>query len=192
MPWYRSIDVTDTLSNYDVSNPRIYSSAETVAIIGAIPDSRALPYTSILDDLRPFLGHNTNIQVRLYEALGTESSHPATNTTKEPHFLVLNAMTPSDETDGAFNDWYKEEHIPLLQRVPSWLSSRRFTLVTATAKAPRYLALHEWGNIAAFDTEEFKAATNTPWRSDVIAQVIEKERFLLKYEGTLQEKAITS
>ena len=122
-------------------------------------------------------------EFRLYEPHSTMEIH------KQHHFLVMNAMTPLPALEQAFNDWYIAEHIPLLRRVPFWRSSERFTLISSSSAnpVPHYLALHKWDDIAAFETDEYKAATNTPWRAEVIGKVILKERLVLKYEGELED-----
>jgi hypothetical protein len=79
----------------------------------------------------------------------------------------------------------------MLSVVPGWRSSRRFRLLSASKHPPRYLALHEWENREAFGTPEFKAATNTPWRTRVVEQ-INMERHLLEYLGTVEESKETS
>jgi hypothetical protein len=112
---------------------------------------------------------------------------------KKNHILVMNSMTPDPVVEQAFHAWYTVEHIPLLQRVPFWLSSERFTLVSSTdaSLVPRYLALHKWDDITAFESDEYKAATNTPWRTEVIGKVMEKERLVLKYEGQLEDLMVS-
>ncbi|KAG6910410.1 hypothetical protein DXG01_010765 [Tephrocybe rancida] len=106
------------------------------------------------------------------------------------HVLVSVAMTPSLTSDAAFNDWYQREHIPLLQHVPTWASSERFTLdFTTNQEVPQYLALHRWSSMEAFNTEEYRTATNTPWRTTVIAEIIKRERFVVTYEGKLSNLA---
>ncbi|RDB25096.1 hypothetical protein Hypma_007427 [Hypsizygus marmoreus] len=95
-------------------------------------------------------------------------------------------MTPSSSSEKSFNDWYEDEHIPLLSGVPGWLDSGRYRLtISTTSHAPSYVALHRWTDLAAFDTAEYKTATNTAWRTTVMEKVVKKERFLLQYKGEL-------
>jgi hypothetical protein len=138
--------------------------------------------------LRSSLGEN--LDIRLYETLplGARITVP---TSPEKHYLVLNGMTPNRIAEQSFNDWYTEEHVAMLSVVPGWRSSRRFRLLSASKHPPRYLALHEWENREAFGTPEFKAATNTPWRTRVVEQ-INMERHLLEYLGTVEESKETS
>lgn len=80
-----------------------------------------------------------------------------------------------------YNNWYEQEHIPLLSAVPGWLKSTRWVLKEATSfshakeqeekKLSDFLAIHEWESMASFKTEEFKQATNTPWRDRIIPKI---------------------
>ncbi|KAF5355132.1 hypothetical protein D9756_005565 [Leucocoprinus leucothites] len=112
--------------------------------------------------------------------------------------LVLNCMTPSAESEETFNRWYAEEHIPMLRAVPGWRSSTRYILVNSKCSVsysaakpvgvPKYFALHEWVGDKVFQTTEYKAAVDTPWRTEVMAGVQEKQRFVLQYIGKLREE----
>ncbi|KAJ6488274.1 hypothetical protein C8R47DRAFT_1047082 [Mycena vitilis] len=155
-----------------------------VTILCTIDSQTTLPELEIM--FGPSLGESP-IDIRIYEPLPTDAQISVL-TSPDKHYLVLNGMTPNDAAEQTFNDWYAEEHIPMLSAVPGWRSSCRFRLITASGDPPRYLALHEWENRDAFGTPEFKAATNTPWRTRVVVeQVAKKERHLLEYRGTCTE-----
>ncbi|KAF8058743.1 hypothetical protein FPV67DRAFT_1676312 [Lyophyllum atratum] len=145
------------------------------------------------DVVAAFRGGST--EHRLYEpflpAHGISTLDPLATVDLPPdHILVMNAMTPTPSAEETFNDWYFDEHIPLLRRVPFWISSERFKLASSTSDAsPQYLALHRWSDAGAFDSAEYIAATNTPWRTAVIAEIIKKERLVLVYEGSLDDLA---
>jgi hypothetical protein len=72
------------------------------------------------------------------------------------------------------------------------MGSKHSTLESHTKGAlgdtvPKYLAIHEWIDDGIFQTKEYKAAVDTPWRKEVIAGVRAGERFVMKYIGTLEE-----
>lgn len=142
----------------------------------------------VFPELREIFG--ATLDHSLYEPL----TAPFTPTTTRPnHILVIVSMTPDPAAEDSFNNWYAEEHIPLLSRVPTWLSSQRLILISSTRNdAPRYTAIHCWGDIAAFNTEEYAAATNTPWRTKVIDEVIHRERLDFRFVGELAELAVKS
>lgn len=177
---------------YSDITPGSLGAAKGFAIQCSVDPGETEAPAKLSDDLKPYL---SGVEVRMYTPFLEQSSQPPetesseSNPPKSPHFLVINGMTPHPSSEKMFNDWYTEEHIPMLSRVPSWLSSHRYILQTQSAdsKAPRYLALHRWGDIAAFEQQEFKAATNTPWRTKVIEQVVEKERFVMEFQGTLED-----
>ena len=93
-----------------------------------------------------------------------------------------------------FNRWFDEEHIPLLARVPGWVRSRRFVLQFTRAlgaetalvdkygegKVAKYLAIHEYADAHAGDTDEFKAALNTPWAKAILGKVSRFEKRIWK------------
>lgn len=148
------------------------------------------------DLLQDFAGvFKTAPEFRLYkpvmDSLGISSLNAEQTETLTPrHILVSVAMTPLHSADEELNNWYREEHIPLLMRVPTWCSSERFKLeFSVNEQVPRYLALHRWGAVDAFNTEEYKAATNTPRRSAVMMEIVNNERFVVTYEGKLKTLA---
>ncbi|TFK85406.1 hypothetical protein K466DRAFT_588126 [Polyporus arcularius HHB13444] len=86
-------------------------------------------------------------------------------------------VPPENEED--LNRWYDEEHIPMLAKVPQWVRSTRYVLreggvsgtdesLKPTRGTPKYLALHEYTGPGAVETEEFRAALETPWTKKVM------------------------
>ncbi|KAG6865116.1 hypothetical protein C0991_005016 [Blastosporella zonata] len=136
-------------------------------------------FASAAPDLRLYKSIMAPLGVSTLDADQAEDLLPS-------HVLVSVAMTPIPSTESAFNAWYLHEHIPLLQRVPTWVSSERFILdFTTDDQVPHYLALHRWNSMEAFDTDEYRAATNTQWRTAVMSEIVKKERIVLIYEGNL-------
>ncbi|KAJ7645925.1 hypothetical protein DFH06DRAFT_1332865 [Mycena polygramma] len=188
--------IAETLKKLNESlDPVVYRTAVdensglyVVGVFCAIDSQTTLPEIELI--FGASLGKN--VDIRLYEPLPS-NAQISVPTSQDKHYLVLNGMTPNDAAEQTFNDWYAEEHIPMLSVVPGWRSSCRFRLISASGDPPRYLALHEWENRDAFGTAEFKAATNTPWRTRVVVeQVNKKERHLLEYLGTFTELNPTS
>ncbi|KAF9446141.1 hypothetical protein P691DRAFT_225301 [Macrolepiota fuliginosa MF-IS2] len=170
-----------------------------LGIFFEVPQSRESNVGSVLELLGQGLGGRyegtiLSIECRAYRSYPDQAASelvPVKGGT-----LIINCMTPSQESEESFDRWYAEEHIPLLRAVPGWLSSRRYVLVSSryapievgkvAAIVPKYLALHEWAHDQFFETLEYKAAVNTPWRTEVIAAVKEKQRFVSKYVGRLE------
>jgi hypothetical protein len=81
-------------------------------------------------------------------------------------------MTVEDRDD--FARWYSEEHVPLLFKVPGWMRTRRYALVSGGG--PTHLALHDLSRIEAVDDPVGAPARNTAWRDRVIAHRTAYER----------------
>ncbi|KAJ7503178.1 hypothetical protein B0H11DRAFT_620967 [Mycena galericulata] len=175
-------------------NPAVYhtpsddlSGPYVLGVFCVVESHTPLPEPSEVElHLVPFFGGT--VDIRIYETFPPAAKIliPAS---RGKHYLVFNGMTPNDTAEEAFNDWYMDEHIPMLRLVPGWRASCRFRILSSSSTSPpRYLALHEWENRDAFATPEFKAATNTPWRTRVVVeQVCKKERHLLEYHGSMGE-----
>lgn len=75
--------------------------------------------------------------------------------------------------------WYKEEHVPLLQKVPGWRRTRRFVtsyLDLQDGRKKEFLALHEYAPQNGLGRKEFVAATTTEWNNRIYAEVVETKR----------------
>jgi hypothetical protein len=70
--------------------------------------------------------------------------------------------------------WYAKEHIPRLLAVPGWLRITRYERAGGTG--PRFLAVHDLADVNAMNSPRHRAATDTPWRTKVIAQREHYER----------------
>ncbi|EEA25251.1 hypothetical protein PMAA_063680 [Talaromyces marneffei ATCC 18224] len=115
------------------------------------------------------------------------STYSAIDDQKPEHLAVERvfrtlALQPGPDLPAQdYNDWYEQEHIPLLSEVPGWLKSTRWVLKQATSSKhsnelggkglSNFLSVHEWESMASFKTEEFKRATNTPWRDRIIPKL---------------------
>lgn len=128
-----------------------------------------------------------SVELRLYNLFSEKTSpkHALANDVAgdngERIFRTL-ALQPGPELSVQdYDDWYEQEHIPLLSIVPGWLKSTRWVLKEASSssnqrnegqkKVSNFLAIHEWESLASFKTDEFKQATNTPWRDRIIPRI---------------------
>ncbi len=71
------------------------------------------------------------------------------------------------EHEAEFNQWYDQEHVPLLSAVPGVVSARRFK---DPSGKPRYIALYELRDASVLEGERWQAALQTPWY-ERIAQI---------------------
>lgn len=73
--------------------------------------------------------------------------------------------------------WYKEEHIPLLSKVPGWKRTRRFVTSSIEPKDEiEYLALHEYAPVNGLGGPEFQAAVTTKWNDQIYKTVVREKR----------------
>ncbi|KAK0710785.1 Alpha/Beta hydrolase protein [Lasiosphaeris hirsuta] len=80
------------------------------------------------------------------------------------------------EAEKAIVDWYVEEHIPMLSKVPGWLRSRVFRtpshIEDATTNPVNIVTLHEYAKTNGLDGPEHKASMDTPRRTEVFTNYI--------------------
>lgn len=89
-------------------------------------------------------------------------------------------LQDGSDKEAELEKWYVEEHVPLLQKVPGWLRTRRFVtsyldLESGHRKEKEFLALHEYAPQNGLGGPEFVAATTTEWCDRIYKDVV-KER----------------
>ena len=104
--------------------------------------------------------------------LGREIYRSALKTADAPDAPVLFTVWFQVPTDRAaeFNDWYEQEHIPLLMRCPDWKAVRRFQINDGEPQPWTHLALHYLGSMDALQSPEREAARKTAWRDKLAAE----------------------
>jgi hypothetical protein len=65
-----------------------------------------------------------------------------------------------DDVATEYNDWYDQEHLPRLARVPGIVRARRFV---ASDAHPRYFTAYDLADRDAFTSPEGLEARKTPW-----------------------------
>lgn len=152
-----------------------------------LQDSSNLNLPQILQD--PETKNFHSVELRIYNLFSEKTcpKHAHVNVAGdngERVFRTLALQPGPDLPVQDYNDWYEQEHIPLLSVVPGWLKSSRWVLKEAISsslnrgnkpeeekKLSNFLAIHEWESMASFKTEEFRHATNTPWRDRIIPRI---------------------
>ena len=69
----------------------------------------------------------------------------------------------------AYRKWFIEEHASLISKVPGWRRSRLFQ------SSNTFLGLHEYAKKNGLGGPEHKASINTPWRTEVFENHVEKK-----------------
>lgn len=180
--WTAADDKTPThLALYDLASP--------TAILKP-------PYVALSTSRSPreldILAKHELLDRRVYVPLPVPSEHGVAQKggydarSPGPYISVVELKVKDDPgAEAELNKWYDEEHIPMLMEVPGWVRSRRFvanrvlsvtgTSVDSDMLVPRavpgkYIAVHEWATLEAFETEAFKRATST---SGSLAKVLD-------------------
>ncbi|GES62085.1 alpha/beta-hydrolase [Aspergillus terreus] len=101
--------------------------------------------------------------------------------------IAVSTTIPADVAKEAdLQNWYRDEHIPMLSRVPGWRRSRLFVTAAIDPNAPReFISLHEYRAANGLGGPEHQAAMNTPWRNRLMADtVIDKKRRVYEWAYT--------
>ncbi|GAB2991049.1 hypothetical protein LWP59_06725 [Amycolatopsis acidiphila] len=96
--------------------------------------------------------------------------------------VVLSVALSTPDPAG-LDTWYREEHLPLLLAIPGWHRIRRYRRVAGPG--PDLLAFHEIDSVALFDAVEYRTATSTPWRAEVMGGVTARERRVFGFHNTV-------
>lgn len=92
--------------------------------------------------------------------------------------MIAVCIIAKPEGEEELDKWYKEEHVPLLMKVPGWLRTRRFvTAAVEGSDKKEFLALHEYAPENGLGGPEYVKATTTEWNQKVMSKlVIQKKR----------------
>ena len=172
-----------------VRSASLYASQEETALIILLDSFPQASFSQNSTSWNKQLSIST--RWRLYESL-TEPIKAKTTALHIPHILVCVSMTPALQNEDDFNKWYNEEHISLLSRNPMWLESTRYRLIDSNDASPSYLAMHKYENHSALDAPEFKLATTTPWRYQVVDAVVANQRHVYDYNPKFPPHPITN
>ena len=104
-------------------------------------------------------------------------------TDAEAEGLVLVSVEVSlkpgvEGAEEAVTNWYKEEHLPMLSKIPGWLRSRVFRTPSAIengAGEVKIVTLHEYAKENGLEGPDHKAAMSTTWRDDVFSKYIARK-----------------
>jgi hypothetical protein len=83
------------------------------------------------------------------------------------------------ERQPEFDNWYKDEHIPILMQDERWLGVRRFDIFDGAPNRFNRLALHYLSHRSALDSEARKEARAAPWRARLAEEPWFKGHYLI-------------
>ncbi len=151
------------LTLYDLSGVDVLTSE---AYLKLRESEASLPPTSF-----EFITQNLpNLSRGIYEQI-----YPEQGEYHIPHTNILFTVghdVPSNREE-EFNAWYNTEHIPAMNRVPGFVTARRFKVIETpmppasgkTVNSPKYLTLYDLESEKVFQSEAFLRETNSPWSS---------------------------
>ncbi|KAL0956716.1 hypothetical protein HGRIS_002838 [Hohenbuehelia grisea] len=187
---YKAIDgqKPSWLAIYDLESPSV---AKSDAYTG-------LPKLAS-DNERDIISRLTVLNRRIYSQISSILPPSTPSDALPGKYLLVVLLQPGEAAEDEFNRWYEEEHLKLLALIPGYLRGRRYTLVgdhvelagKADASEQRqfkYLALHELDNNTFKETKEFIAATTTPWRNEVMKNLVAGEYRLFEQYKVFQPK----
>lgn len=74
--------------------------------------------------------------------------------------LLLNVMSIDEAHEEEFNDWYNNEHIERISKVPGVLAARRFRVIEGN---PDYAAVYHLASPTVPQSAAWAQAASTPW-----------------------------
>ncbi|KAJ4413409.1 hypothetical protein N0V85_003567 [Neurospora sp. IMI 360204] len=114
------------------------------------------------------------------EAPSFKPAEQCTDAEAEGRVLVavdvsLNLANEPDAVEKVIQ-WYEEEHIPMLSKIPGWLRSRVLrtpsSIEGSGAAETKIITLHEYAPQNGLGGPEHKASMDTPWRTEVFDKYI--------------------
>jgi len=173
---YKAIDSQkpEWLALYDVTSPGvIFSDAyKAINVKATVREKELVSRTQLLNR-------------RVYELL-QYFEKPSLSASELPAKYVLTVAAhcePENEED--FNNWYEEEHFPMIAKVPGWIRGRRYKLDSAVELAgqadkdapplAKFMSIHEWDRPDFMQLPEFQAMFKTSWAQKVYAYASRRE-----------------
>ncbi len=87
--------------------------------------------------------------------------------------LVEITLREGEGVEAAVAKWFKEEHVPMLAKVPGWLRTRLFrTSTLENSSIVKLVALHEYAKQNGLGGPEHHDAQSTAWREEVFSKYI--------------------
>jgi hypothetical protein len=116
--------------------------------------------------------------------------YPEQGEYRAPNTTIIFAVghdVPPDKED-AFNAWYNTEHIPAMNRVPGFVTFRRFAAADielppkagSTDSSPKFVTLYDLENEDVLLSDAFKRETNSPWSTWVRSWYSRRFRILAR------------
>jgi hypothetical protein len=99
------------------------------------------------------------------EQIGVQRAVHAGEDSLNAQYLYSVAFGVPEDAETDFNDWYEQDHVPLLLECKQWLLVRRFRISDGQPRRWTHLALHYLSSLDALASPERAMARATPWRA---------------------------
>jgi hypothetical protein len=96
-------------------------------------------------------------------------------------YIMATCWSVQDDGRVQFDEWYEQEHVPLLLGVPGRRAITHYTRLAGDG--PLHFATHELDSLDVLDHPLEREAANTPWRERAIVGRREFERRLYRAVG---------
>lgn len=163
----------------------------------SIADTKTSSYGDVLKNpsevekqIIPRIGE---VDRRIYELLPRAIPDPSPEWSGEkasPYWSFI-MVDIKGEAEEEFNQWYNEEHIPLMAKCPGWLRARRYVLKDwgrfgvdapkSPSAPPKYLAVYEWASLDMLESDELKTALSTPWAKKLFEHRLSTDKRVYKF-----------
>ncbi|MDC0033550.1 hypothetical protein OAJ57_03180 [Alphaproteobacteria bacterium] len=149
---YCDMDRPNYLGLFEITNPEVLDSEEYEKVKSQPNGQTAWMLANMLDYAR-YLGTEISDQQR--DNAGNDSL-------EAPILYAVFFSVPDNRVD-EFNNWYNEEHVPMLLKCPDWQRIRRFEIYDGEPQPWTHLALHYLTDMSALESNERAAARDTDW-----------------------------
>jgi len=163
---YRDGQTLNYLAVYEMESPDTLATPE----YGRIKNQPS-------DTTRAMLGSVTGFTRYIGRAIGAHGRSGADLLSSPVLYAVFFQVPPASLTE--FDQWYAQDHVPLLLGDPGWIGTRRFEIVDGAPHQYNRLALHYLADRLVLDSEARAKARATPWRARLAQEPWFKGRYLV-------------
>ncbi len=151
---YKSVKDGSYLAVYELESLEVLKSAA----YGQVKNQPSPLTRRMLDGVAGFTRY-------LGEQIGEQHAAHAGDAALDAACLYAVFFNVPGDRQQEFNDWYEQDHVPILLECKDWLMCRRFAVRDGAPANWSHLALHYLNDAAALDAPERARARATPWRA---------------------------
>jgi hypothetical protein len=216
--WYQTVHIPDIIGAEsgtggcvaawrfkcrDPSRPRPYLALYSVPNMGFVQSagfSKVSQYSEMLPEGGPsqkFVDFDTRFyqRVQVFESRGKDETNDVTAKRGIGKVVKSTAIQPANGTEEEFDQWYREEHLEQVSRMPGWRKSTRFELIfkvqskddETKEEAPKYLAIHEFEDgteVKRMPREEW-----TEWTAKMVESAVKIDEGSFDYVWGMGEES---